>query len=169
MFKDFFNRSSVKVAPDILGYLLCRRVGNKTYKLRITETEAYEGLEDLASHASRGRTKRNEPMFGEGGTIYIYFIYGMYYMLNIVCGPKDHPSAVLIRGVEGMKGPGILTRELKIGKSLNGKKLGRSTGLWIEKTRLKSNEKIKIKRSPRVGVNYAGPIWSKKLYRFTSY
>jgi DNA-3-methyladenine glycosylase len=133
-------------------------------RFTITETEAYEGPGDLASHASHGRTPRTAAMFGPPGRLYVYLIYGMYDMLNIVTGPDGHPGAVLIRGVRGISGPGRLTRALAIGKDMSTKKLGRAAGLWIE-----DSEKIpsrKILRTPRIGVNYAGPVWSQKRYRF---
>ena len=110
-------------------------------------------------------------MFAEAGTIYVYFIYGMYFMLNIVTEEKDFPAAILIRATENFKGPGVLTRELGINKSLNGKVANKKTGLWFEETpTLKSGSRPKsvgIKKSPRIGINYAGPIWSAKKYRFT--
>jgi DNA-3-methyladenine glycosylase len=164
MVKDFLSRSSILVAKDLLGTFLCRQVNGKTIKYKITETEAYGGIKDLASHAHRGQTKSNAPMFSKPGTIYIYFTYGMHYMLNIVTGKEGSPSAVLIRGIEGINGPGRLTRALKIDKNLNNKMLGRGTGLWIEVPKLKS--KFKTIRTPRIGIDYSGPIWSKKLYRF---
>src|SRR3989344_3170907 len=102
----FFDRSSVIVAKDLLGKYLVR--DGVAYK--IIETEAYEGLEDKASHASRGQTLRNTPMFGPPGTIYVYFTYGIHWMLNIVCGKEGYPSAILIRGVEGCIGPARLTK-----------------------------------------------------------
>jgi DNA-3-methyladenine glycosylase len=164
MNEEFLSKSSILVAKDLIGVFLCRRINNKTYRYKITETEAYGGEKDLASHAKRGRTKSNAPMFEKAGTIYVYFTYGMHYMLNIVTGKKDRPSAVLIRGVEGIIGPGRLTRALHIDKMLNNKKLGRKTGLWLEVPKVKS--KFKVVRTPRIGVDYSGPIWSKKLYRF---
>jgi DNA-3-methyladenine glycosylase len=173
--KEFFNRSSVIVAKDLLGKFLCRKLNGKVEKFKIVETEAYEGFTDKASHASRGKTLRNSPMFEEAGTIYVYFTYGMHYMLNIVCGDKGHPSAVLIRGIEGVVGPGRLTKYLNVDKTLNNQKLGKKVGLWIESLptqishgRNKSvyAEKTKILKTPRIGVDYSGPIWSKKLWRF---
>ncbi len=159
-----FNRPVTKVAEDLIGCHLVRKIGKSTEKFLITETEAYDGEKDLACHASKGRTKRTEVMFSDAGHIYIYLIYGMYWMLNIVTGPKDYAAAVLIRGIEGASGPGKLTRKLKVDKKLNGKLLGKEGGLWIEPRDLNFNGKI-IK-SPRVGVDYAGPIWSKKNWRF---
>jgi DNA-3-methyladenine glycosylase len=103
--KSFYNRPTLKVAQDLLGCLLVRKaplikgVGG-ILKYKIVETEAYVGPNDLASHASRGRTERNGVMFGEPGIIYVYFTYGMHYMLNIVTERKGYPAAVLIRAVE---------------------------------------------------------------------
>ncbi len=135
----------------------------------ITETEAYVGPHDLACHSSKGRTKRNEAMYGEAGTIYVYFTYGMHWMLNIVTEEKDFPAAVLIRGTENFKGPARLTKALKIDKSLNSRKLGKKSGLWIaapaEALREGGKTKLKILRTPRIGVTYAGE-WAKKPYRF---
>jgi DNA-3-methyladenine glycosylase len=168
--KKFFERRTLVVARELLGKYLVRRVrrhrGYTAIKEKITEVEAYVGPHDLACHSSRGRTKRNGPMYAKAGTIYIYFTYGMHWMLNIVTERKDFPAAVLIRGTENYKGPGILTRELKIDKKLNGKMLGKKSGLWITESSGASGEVGKIRRLPRVGVAYAGPIWSQKKYRF---
>ncbi|MDP2668509.1 MAG: DNA-3-methyladenine glycosylase [bacterium] len=104
--KKFFERSALKVAKELLGKFLVRgdptaRGGRIAKAYMITEVEAYLGPKDKASHARSGKTKRNAPMFGEAGRWYVYFTYGMYWMLNIVTGPKDFPAAVLIRGVSG--------------------------------------------------------------------
>ncbi len=163
--KKFFRRPVLKVAPDLLGKYLVRKIGSKELAFKITEVEAYDGLKDLASHASKARTARTEVMFGESGHFYVYLCYGMYWMLNIVTGEKDYPAAVLIRGMEGYDGPGKVTRALKIDKKLNGKKAELKSGLWFEDRGVKVSKK-QIKRMPRVGVAYAGPIWSKKPYRF---
>lgn len=165
---SFFDRSSVMVARDLLGKFLVRRVDGKTERYQITETEAYEGLFDKASHAHRGQTPRNTPMFGEPGTIYVYFTYGIHWMLNITCGKKGYPAAVLIRGVSGITGPARLTKKLGIDKTLNGKKLSKSSGLWIEEGESDKGMKMKIKRTPRIGIDSSGPIWSQKLYRFVA-
>ena len=160
---SFFQRKTLVVAPELLGKILVRKIGNKIIREKITEVEAYIGPHDLASHSSKGRTKRTEAMHAPGGTIYVYFIYGMYFMLNIVTEEKDHPSGILIRSTEKVIGPGRVAREFKIDKSLYGKKLGRKTGLWIE-----DGEKLarkKILRTPRIGVDYAKE-WAKKPYRF---
>lgn len=159
---SFFLRPVTKIAKDLLGCYLVRKRNGKTERHIITEVEAYDGEKDLACHASKGKTKRNCVMFEPGGVWYVYLIYGFHDMLNIVTGNKDYPAAVLIRGVEGILGPGRLTRKLGIDRSFNGKKASPTTGLWIEK----GNVKGKITRTPRIGVDYAGPIWSKKKYRF---
>ena len=101
----------------MIGSLLCRKIDKKIIKLPITEVEAYDGLEDLASHAHRGKTLRNAPMFESGGRWYVYLVYGRYWMLNITTGPKDYPAAILIRSAGKIVGPGKLTQFLKINKS----------------------------------------------------
>lgn len=159
----FFDRPTLEVAEDLLGKYLVRKVGRKTVAEKITEIEAYVGPHDLACHSAKGRTSRTEVMYQKAGTLYIYFVYGMHWMLNIVTEKKDYPAAVLIRGTEHFRGPGVLTRELKIDKKLNGKMAGRKTGFWIED---RGEENFKIERTPRIGVRYAGPVWSKKKYRF---
>ena len=162
---SFFNRPTVDVARDLIGCYLVRRRGKKIDRLMIKETEAYDGLLDKASHAHRGRTKRNEVMFRRYGHIYVYFTYGMHWMLNIVTGQKDYPAAVLIRGVEGLNGPARLTKALGITDEMNGKLLSKKSGLWVEKPPKKPAE-MKIEKRARVGVGYSGPVWSKKKYRF---
>lgn len=97
--KKFFERSALKIAPELLWKFLCNSYLGQVSCFMICEVEAYDGFNDKASHASRGRTERNAPMFGEAGRWYVYFTYGMHWMLNIVTGPKDYPAAVLIRAV----------------------------------------------------------------------
>ena len=157
---SFFSRPVLTVAEELLGKYLV--AGSESHM--ITEVEAYDGPEDRACHGCRGRTPRTEPMFGPGGHWYIYFIYGMYWMLNIVTNEPGYPAAVLIRGVEGFDGPGKLTKALKIDKRFNGMPAAESTGLWIEDRGVKIAPS-RMQRTPRIGVSYAGP-WAKKLYRF---
>ena len=167
--KSFFMQDTCRVARDLIGKTLVRRYNGKIIRAVITETEAYKGFDDKASHASRGRTPRTAIMFGEAGKIYVYLVYGMYYCLNIVTEQKDFPSAVLIRGAvlqesgEAVDGPGRLTRALGIDKSLNAKTLGRSAGLWIEEG--VDIQKSRIIAGQRIGVAYAGE-WVQKLWRF---
>ncbi|MFD0379695.1 DNA-3-methyladenine glycosylase [Streptomyces sp. NPDC127112] len=98
--RSFFDRPVLTVAPDLLGRILVRRTPDGPIELRITEVEAYEGEADPGSHAYRGRTARNSSMFGPPGHAYVYFIYGMWFSLNLVCGPPGHASGVLVRAGE---------------------------------------------------------------------
>ncbi len=98
--QDFFDRPATRVARDLLGKYLVRKIGTKDVALMITETEAYLGPNDKASHARFGEKGRSAPMWQGPGTIYVYFCYGVHWMLNIVVGKKGEPGAVLIRGVE---------------------------------------------------------------------
>lgn len=153
------------MARELLGKYLVRKIGSKIVRAKITETEAYCGPHDLACHASKGMTPRTKVMFGPPGHAYIYLIYGMYHCLNIVTEKEGNPSAVLIRGLEldGMDGPGKLCRGLKIDKTLNGIDICGSRYLWIENGA--KVPKNKIKKSKRIGVDYAGK-WKDKLWRF---
>jgi DNA-3-methyladenine glycosylase len=131
----------------------------------VTEIEAYDGERDLACHASKGRTKRTEVMYQPGGVWYVYLCYGVHEMLNLVTGPADYPAAVLIRGVADIAGPGRLTRSLEINRRLNGLAAHPSSGLFLEDDGLEIPRR-QIKAGPRVGVDYAGPVWAKKPWRF---
>lgn len=159
------NRPALTVARGLLGKFLARRYRSKIIRRMITEVEAYDGFQDLASHAARGLTKRNAVMFGSAGYWYVYFTYGMHWMLNIVTGPNGYPAAVLIRGIEGVNGPARVTKFFKIGKKFNNSPANRQSGLWLENNR-QPRKFMKIKRTARVGVDYAGPVWAKKKYRF---
>jgi len=163
--EDFFNRDVAEVARELIGKFLIRNMSGEQKAYMITETEAYDGESDLACHASKGRTKRSEVLYWQAGHLYVYLCYGMYDMLNVVAREKDYPAAVLIRGLDGINGPGRITKNLRIDRSYNGKKLSRRNGLWFEDRGVEILKK-EIFRTPRVGVEYAGPIWSKKLYRF---
>ena len=193
--ESFFKRDTKIVAEELLGKFLIRKITGKEISAMITETEAYNGPYDLASHASKGRTLRTEIMFGNPGNFYVYLCYGMYFMLNVVTREYDYPAAVLIRGVElndhlirlrkskaklatgqvkkeitrekvYLDGPGKITKFFHINQSLNGKIAKKSTNLWFEDRGIEIS-KFKIKKLPRIGVNYAGPLWSSKKLRFT--
>jgi len=137
-----------------MGTTLCRKLpGGPTLRKRICEVEAYIGPEDKAMHAYRGRTNRNAIMFNPGGYWYVYLCYGVHWLINIVTGPKDRPEAVLIRGVEGIIGPGRLTKALCIGETEKNTKVSRAAGLWIETgSPYPPGEVI---RTPRIGIDYA--------------
>ena len=158
------NLPADKVAPLLLGRYLCRRFGSgQVAKYLITEVEAYIGEEDKACHAHHGRTERNKIMYGPAGHWYVYLVYGLHYMLNLVTSPIGQPEAVLFRSLKGINGPGRITKRLKINKSFNGQPADRSTGLWLEAGETVSA--TRIARLPRIGVNYAGD-WKDKLLRF---
>lgn len=163
--ESFFQRPAARVARDLLGHNLVRRRGSTLIPYMITETEAYEGPHDLASHSSRGRTKRTEVMFGPPGRFYVYLVYGLHWMLNVVTGDVGDAQAVLIRGVEGASGPGRVAAALKINASLNGRAAIPASGLWFEQSP-RAPRNLRVKRTPRIGVDYAGPIWSAKKLRF---
>ena len=160
------SRATVGLARGLLGKLLVRRQADgAVFRHRITEVEAYDGEHDLACHASKGRTKRTEVMYRPGGIWYVYLCYGVHEMLNLVTGSGDYPAAVLIRGLEGIAGPGRLTKRLNIDRKLNGALAARTSGLWVEDDGfivLRSQ----LQSGSRVGVDYAGPVWSKKRWRF---
>lgn len=173
--RSFYSSpETLSIARDLLGKLLV--VPDSTGKRvsgMIVETEAYLGVADRAAHSYGGRrTKRNEVMYASGGSVYVFFVYGMYYQLNVVCGKRDVPTAILIRGVapvEGVEvmrerrgkmkdenltsGPGKLSIAFDIDRSLNGEDL---TGerIWIEKFR--SFGDAEITAGPRIGIDYAG-------------
>ena len=162
----FFARPTLRIAKDLLGKYLVRKIESKIIVGKITETEAYCGPHDLASHASKGRTKRTELMFGKPGLIYVYMIYGMYYCLNIVTEKEEYPAAVLIRAVDlkNCDGPGKICREFKIDKKLNGLDMCKNRKLWIE-DRGESISNKNILAMPRVGIDYAGE-YKDKPWRF---
>ena len=162
----FFNRDTSKVAGELIGkFLVCRSNGKKTARI-ITEVEAYDGFRDRASHAFHGRTVRTEPMFGSAGFWFVYFTYGIHWMLNAVTRGKNYPAAVLIRGVENINGPARVTKFLGIDKSFNARPISRGTGLWIEDRGVIIPSK-EIIRSAGVGVGYAGEYWAKRKWRFS--
>lgn len=161
----FYNRKTLIVAKNLLGKFLVRQYRGRKISAMITEVEAYDGRKDKASHAYRGITKRNKVMFGPAGRWYVYLIYGMYWLINIITGPENYPAGVLIRGVEGASGPGRVGKKFHVDGKLTGKPAVKKSGMWIEDRGIKIS-KSQIKATPRIGVDYAGPVWSKKHYRF---
>ncbi len=160
--ESFYTNDVLDVAPQLPGKYIVINNGHFHEKYIITEVEAYRGEEDLACHASKGRTKRNEIMYAGGGYLYVYLIYGMYWMLNVVTGEADNPQAVLIRCIEGYNGPGKLTRKLGIDGSFYGENLVLSPRIWIED----NHHKGIIISQPRIGIDYAGDYWKNKPWRF---
>jgi DNA-3-methyladenine glycosylase len=162
---SFFAGDPVNVARNLLGKVIVRCFSDgRIERYQITETEAYRGEDDLACHAAKGRTRRTEVMYHKGGVIYVYLVYGMYWMLNFVTSEEGFPAAVLIRGAGKISGPGRLGRELQLDKSFYGEDLSNSARLWLEDT---TNLSV-YKSTPRVGIHYAGE-WVHRKWRFIKY
>ena len=116
--RSFYTRPTLLIAKDLLGKILVRKIGKTILSGKIVEVEAYRGANDPASHAYRGKTKRNEVMFGEGGYLYVYFTYGMHFCANVVTGTKDAGEAVLIRAIEPIEGIETMRRNRNRTKQL---------------------------------------------------
>lgn len=170
--REFFTQPTLKVAQKLLGKTLVRIWRGKRLTGRIVETEAYIGPKDKASHAYLGKkTPRNRAEFMIGGHIYIYLVYGMYWQLNISTETEGKPTCVLIRALEPLEGineptngPGKLCRALKLNKNFYSEDLCRSSRIWLEDG--PEIPKDQIVRSARIGIDYAGPYWSKIPWRF---
>lgn len=182
---SFYLRDDVvQIAKDLIGKVLVTKWNEELTSGRIVETEAYEGEIDRASHACKGRTKRTEVMFGEGGIAYVYLCYGLHQMFNIVTNKAATPHAILIRAVEPVIGIDIMlnrTGKIKPDYSLTrgpgnvGKALGINTshsGLSLQSNELYiADDGFKVKKilitpSPRIGVDYAGEHanWDYRFY-----
>ena len=167
--RAFYDRNTIIVAQELLGKHLVHVSNGVRHIGRIVETEAYLGPHDLAAHSARGRTARTEVMFGPPGHAYVYFIYGMYYCMNVVTEPEGHASAVLLRAAEPVEnllgksnGPGLLCRSMAIDRQQNGCDL-LSDDLFI--TAPDTTETFTFARRPRIGVDYA-KHWARRLLRF---
>jgi DNA-3-methyladenine glycosylase len=161
--KEFFIRDVLDVAPELIGKTMVIRSGNGTYgRFQVTEVEAYRGAEDKACHACKGRTPRTEIMFQEGGRLYVYLVYGMYWMLNVVTGRENIPQAVLIRGIENYSGPGRITKSFGIDRTFYGEDLDISERIWFEDTGIVPV----VKTGMRIGIEYAGEYWKTRLWRY---
>ena len=160
--KSYFLSPATLLAPDLIGKILCRKTENGIIRARITETECYFGEEDSACHAHKGKTDRTKTMYEEGGITYVYLCYGIHSLLNIVTGPKDHPEAVLIRGIEGAQGPGRATKFMQITTADNSLPLSEESGIWIED----DSAKIEYTTLPRVGIDYASKEDRDKKWRY---
>lgn len=159
--RSFYEQKTEEVAKQLLGKIIVRRIGKKNIKEKITETEAYVGVHDLASHSSKGITKRNSVMFGPAGRVYVYLIYGLHHCLNIATEKEGTGSAVLIRGVEKISGPGRVCKFLQIDRNFNGLDITKNGELYI----LDADPVKNIVSGPRIGVDYAKE-WKDKLLRF---
>ena len=168
LLSPFFEQDGESLAHALVGKVLVRRFRGRELRARLVETEAYLGPADLASHSSKGRTARTEVMFGPAGRAYVYFIYGMYWMLNVVGGRTGEAHAVLIRAAEpldgwgaNLSGPARLAREFRITAADNGLDL---TG---DKLFLLDNpsDRPRVLRDKRVGVDYA-LHWKDEPLRF---
>jgi DNA-3-methyladenine glycosylase len=166
--RAFFNRPTLMVARSLVGKYLVRKNGTRAIAGKIIEVEAYVGMQDKACHASKGRTARTDVLFGPPGISYVYLIYGMYHMLNVVTERAEFPAAVLIRAIEVdgelIDGPGKLCRELDIDRSLNRLDMTHGRSLWFEDRGARVPGK-QLGTFPRIGVDYAG-AWAKKPWRF---
>jgi len=167
--RSFFARDAIELARDLIGKTIVRRLEDGTVRrARIVETEAYIGEHDLACHAAKGRTNRTEVMFGEGGHAYVYFIYGMHWMLNIVASKPGNAQAVLIRAAEpldgwdvNLTGPGRLAKGFSFTKADNGLDLTGPSTYLIDN----GSPPPRIVKSKRIGVEYA-KHWKHRLLRF---
>ena len=162
--EELVRLGAEEAAEVLIGKLLCKRTEEGTVlRARITETECYCGEEDTACHAHRGKTERNRPLYEEGGISYVYLCYGIHSLLNIITGKKDHPEGVLIRGVEGLNGPGRVTKNLGITLRDNTLPLTPESGLWLEDDGYIPES---IQRLPRVGIDYAEEADRLRPWRF---
>jgi DNA-3-methyladenine glycosylase len=194
--RSWFERDPVALAMALLGKFVVREHAGEFRIGRIVETEAYAGMDDRASHARAGRTKRTEPMFGPAGHAYVYLVYGMHHCLNVVAETNDHPSAVLIRALEPvagvaairaarrvtgtpedrlLAGPALLCAGLSIDRTLDGHDLTGGRSLWIAPDPAMTDQGAHgpstdrspaIVAGPRIGVAYAGPGWADRPWRF---
>jgi DNA-3-methyladenine glycosylase len=169
--RAFFDRNADAVAPELLGKHLVRRLDGGERIGRIVETEAYLGPPDRATHSSKGRTPRTEVMFGPPGHAYVFLIYSIHHCLNVVTGPGEVPSAVLIRALEPVanletsaSGPGRLCRALGIDRRLTGHDLSRGALRIGEPPG--AVEVFRIRTGPRIGIDYAGE-WALAPLRFS--
>jgi DNA-3-methyladenine glycosylase len=168
--RSFFDRPADQLAAALLGTIMLRRFDDgRVLRARLVETEAYLGPRDLAAHSSKGRTRRTDVMFGPPGHAYVYFIYGMYQMFNIVAGPEGSAHAVLVRGAEpldgwdaDLTGPGKLARAFQITAADNRKDLTGSCDILFFPD---ASHQPRIIRTKRIGVDYARH-WQHRLLRF---
>jgi DNA-3-methyladenine glycosylase len=184
LLRSFYAQSTCDLAQALLGGRLVRRLGDQRLAGIIVETEAYLGETDLACHARCGRTPRNAVMYGQAGRVYVYFTYGLHWMLNVVSEREDFPAAVLIRAIEPVEGlaamraarglrpigdltngPAKLCQALQIDRALNGIDLAdERSALWIEADR--SVPARSIARGPRRGLGRTPEPWLSRPWRY---
>ena len=180
--QHFYAGDTLSVSRALLGKKLVRKYRGNILSGLICETEAYLGSKDSASHAFKGKTPRNSVMFGSAGRAYVYFVYGMHYLLNVVTEEEGNPCAILIRAIvplDGIKhmqryrgrggkdltdGPAKLCQALAIDKSLNEWDFTAGKKLWVEDR--PSIPGRFIKKGPRVGIDYAKPADRRADRRF---
>ncbi len=169
-----FNRPTLEVARDLIGKFIVRAHRWREVAAMITEVEAYKGPRDRAAHTYGGRrTARVEPLYGDGGTVYVYLVYGMHWLLNFSTAGEGVPEGVLVRAIladaartrERIVGPGKLTRYLGIDKRLDRADATCSKQLWLEDRGIRVPAG-RLQSGPRVGVDYAGPYWAARRWRF---
>jgi len=180
--REFYTQPTLAVAKALLGKYILRRAGKKIFAGKIIETEAYIGPQDKASHAylpyrlrswpgQTKRTPRNEAEFLQGGHIYIYLVYGMYWQLNITTWKEDTPECILIRAldmgqeIKRANGPGKLCGYLKLNKSFNEEDITQSKRIWLE-DRGEKVSPVQILATGRIGIDYAGSYWARRKWRF---
>ncbi|HOB64042.1 MAG: DNA-3-methyladenine glycosylase [Clostridiales bacterium] len=162
---NFYLQPADKLAVELLGKAIVRNIDGEIHRYLIAETECYMGVEDTACHACKGKTPRASTLWERGGKLYVYLIYGIYNLMNIIAGNEGEPMGVLIRGVKDINGPGRVARKLGIGKDFNKEDLLISERIWLEETNLKP-EYI---TTPRIGIDYARKEDRERLWRFVAY
>ena len=182
--ETFFARDTIDVARDLIGKRLVRQIGSQRISGIILETEAYRGEEDLACHARAGRTPRTEIMYGPAGRAYIYYIYGMHWLLNFVTEGEGYPGAVLIRSIHPVEGrdfiskrrmgqpeqfwtdgPAKICQSLAINGDLNGENVCKADSLIYLESELRINPEL-IQSGPRVGLNAVPEPWKSIAWRY---
>jgi DNA-3-methyladenine glycosylase len=185
--REFFERDTETVAKELLGVWLLRSSEDGLTGGPIVEVEAYGGPEDKASHSRAGRTKRTEPMFGQVGHAYVYLVYGMHDCLNVVAYKGKESGAVLLRAIEPRigadlmrtrrgratvrvealaSGPARLCQAMAVNRSFDGHDLTIGTDLWLAVPDERVPN-VDIQSGPRIGVDYAGPGWAERPWRFS--
>lgn len=167
--REFYTRSTKIVGKELLGMKLYRKDDKELRKGKIIEVELYKGPEDKAAHTRNGKTGRNAVVWKRGGFVYMYLIYGIHWMLNIVTAREGVPECILIRAIDSsccidqVNGPGKLTDYLNIDEDFYGEDLVESNRIWLESN---SSSEQSIIKTPRINIDYAGSPWIEKKWRF---